>query len=89
MISWTIHGNSVYLKHNYHELITNYHQLNLFSYLLMSYCVQKYTFCTEIEVRNIEKRLFPPSESMQNGFFSLRSIIFCDLIRNFATINLQ
>ena len=60
MISWTIHGNSLYLKHNYHELITNYHQLNLSSYLLMSYCVQKYTFCTEIEVRNIEKRLFPP-----------------------------
>ena len=23
----------VYIKHNYHELITNYHQLNLFSYM--------------------------------------------------------
>ena len=23
----------VYIKHNYQELITNYHQLNLFSYL--------------------------------------------------------
>ena len=29
-----IHGNScLYKTYNYHELITNYHQLNLFSYL--------------------------------------------------------